>query len=187
MFRSPVLRGVTDFWIRWRVRVGYPVGIAAFWFAKPESNWLLGGAAIGALGLLLRGWAAGHLRKHQQLATGGPYAYTRNPLYLGSIFLAAGFCVASHSWISAALVSVYLAVFYPMVMRREKRELETLYGRAFIEYAALVPAFFPRLSPAMRSDERFSRAIYAQNREYEASIGFALALIVLWALLLWRY
>ena len=92
----------TNFWIRWRVRVGYPVGIAAFVFARPQIKWLVCGVAIAVLGLVVRGYAAGHLRKHQKLATSGPYAFTRNPLYLGSVLLAAGFSVASHSWISAS-------------------------------------------------------------------------------------
>jgi protein-S-isoprenylcysteine O-methyltransferase Ste14 len=176
----------TNFWIRWRVRVGYPVGIAAFWFARPQPKWLFCGVGIAALGLLLRAYAAGHLRKHKQLATSGPYAYTRNPLYLGSVFLAAGFSVASHSWISTVLLAAYLLVFYPVVIRREQKELRTLYGDSFVEYASKVPAFWPRLSPATSSGERFSWTLYRQNREYEAAIGLAVAVAILWLLMLWR-
>jgi protein-S-isoprenylcysteine O-methyltransferase Ste14 len=176
----------TNFWIRWRVRVGYPVGIAAFWFAKPQPRWLFCGVGIAALGLLLRSYAAGHLRKHKQLATSGPYAYTRNPLYLGSVLLAAGFSVASHTWISTALLAAYLIVFYPIVIRREQRELKTLYGDAFVEYASKVPPFWPRLSPATSSGERFSWALYRRNREYEAAIGLVVAMAILWLLMLWR-
>jgi protein-S-isoprenylcysteine O-methyltransferase Ste14 len=176
----------TNFWIRWRVRVGYPVGIAAFWFARPQAAWLVCGVGIALLGLLLRGYAAGHLRKHKQLATSGPYAFTRNPLYLGSTLLAGGFSVASHSWISTALLAVYLAVFYPMVIRREQIELEMLYGAAFVEYASRVPAFWPRISPAMQSTERFSWELYRKNHEYEGAIGLAVAMAILWVLMLWR-
>jgi protein-S-isoprenylcysteine O-methyltransferase Ste14 len=168
------------------VRVGYPVGIAAFWFAHPQIKWLLCGAAVAILGLLLRGYAAGHLRKHQQLATSGPYAFTRNPLYLGSAFLAAGFSVASHSWISTLLLAAYLAIFYPVVIRREQTELEKHYGSAFLEYASRVPAFWPRLTPALPSTERFSWPLYCKNREYEALIGLAVAMAILWALMMWR-
>ena len=149
-------------------------------------KWLLCGAGIAILGLLLRGYAAGLLRKHKQLAISGPYAFTRNPLYLGSAFLAAGFSVASHSWISTLLLAAYLAVFYPVVIRREQAELKTLYGAAFVEYASQVPAFWPRLSPAMASTERFSWPLYRQNREYEAAIGLAVAMAILWVLMLWR-
>ena len=176
----------TNFWIKWRVRFGYVVGVAAFWFARPQMKWPVWGVCIAACGLLLRGYAAGHLRKHKQLAVSGPYAFTRNPLYLGSVLLAAGFSVASHSLISTLLVAAYLAIFYPAVIRREQSELKTLYGAAFIEYAAQVPAFWPRLSPAMASTERFSWPLYRQNREYEAAIGLAVAMAILWALMLWR-
>lgn len=176
----------TNFWIRWRVRVGYPVGIAAFWFAKPKLTWLICGVGIAILGLILRGYAAGHLRKHQQLATSGPYAFTRNPLYLGSILLAAGFCVASDSWKSSVLLALYLAVFYPAVIRREQIELEAHYGAAFVDYASRVPAFWPRLSPALPSKETFSWALYRRNREYEAAIGLGVATAILVILMLWR-
>jgi protein-S-isoprenylcysteine O-methyltransferase Ste14 len=175
-----------SFWIRWRVRVGYPVGIAAFWFARPQLIWFLCGVAIAAMGLLVRGYAAGHLRKHKQLAISGPYAYTRNPLYLGSVLLAAGFSVASHSWVSTLLLAAYLVIFYPVVIRREKNELKTLYGDAFDEYASRVPPFWPRLSPAKSSGEHFSWTLYRQNREYEAALGLAVAMAILWLLMLWR-
>jgi protein-S-isoprenylcysteine O-methyltransferase Ste14 len=180
------LTSTTNVWIRWRVRVGYPVGFAAFWFATPQLQWLLCGVGIAICGLLLRGYAAGHLRKHKQLAVSGPYAFTRNPLYLGSVLLATGFSVASHSWKSTLLLAAYLAIFYPVVIRREQAELKTLYGPAFEEYASQVPAFWPRLSPAMASSERFSWPLYRQNREYEAAIGVAVAMVILFMIMLWR-
>ena len=166
--------------------MGYAVGVAAFWFARPQWDWLEVGAGIAILGLLLRGYASGHLRKHKQLTTSGPYAFTRNPLYLGSVLLGAGFCVASRSWISTVLLVVYLLIFYPMVIRREQDELRAVYGAAFDAYAAQVPAFWPRLFPAMRSRERFSWPLYLQNREYEAAIGVMVALAILWVIILWR-
>jgi len=149
-------------------------------------KWLLCGAGVAILGLLMRGYAAGHLRKHKQLAISGPYAFTRNPLYLGSVLLAVGFSVASHSWISTLLLGTYLAIFYPVVIRREQAELKTLYGAAFAEYASQVPAFWPRLSPAMASKERFSWHLYRQNREYEAAIGLTVAMAILWIIMLSR-
>jgi len=142
-------------------------------------KWLLCGVGIAIVGLLLRGYAAGHLRKHKQLAISGPYAFTRNPLYLGSLILAAGFSVASHSRISTLLLAAYFGIFYPVVIRREQGELKTLYGAAFEEYALKVPAFWPRLSPAVVSTEHFSWLLYKQNREYEAAIGLVVAMAIL--------
>lgn len=162
------------------------MGVAAFVFARPQMKWLLCGVGIAILGLLVRGYAAGYLRKHKQLAVSGPYAYTRNPLYLGSVFLAVGFSVASHSWISTLLLTVYLAIFYPVVIRREQAELSRSYGAAFVEYASQVPVFWPRFSSATTSTERFSWPLYLQNREYEAGIGLAVAMAILWIIMLWR-
>ena len=80
-----------NFWIRWRVRIGYPVALAYLIFARPMMRSLVAGAFVGVVGLAMRAWAAGYLRKHEALATSGPYAFTRNPLYFGSVILAAGF------------------------------------------------------------------------------------------------
>jgi protein-S-isoprenylcysteine O-methyltransferase Ste14 len=179
----------TNFWIRWRVRVGYPVALVYLALARPTLLFLAIGAVIGALGLVIRAWAAGHLRKHQALATGGPYAFTRNPLYLGSVMLAAGFVVAGKSIWAAIVVAAYLALFYPAVMRREEAELQAHYGEDFRKYAANVPLFWPslrgRFAAGSKSNEKFSRQLYRRNREYQAAIGFIIGLAALWARMRW--
>jgi hypothetical protein len=169
---------------RWRVRIGYPVGIACFLLARPTPLTLACGGAIAAIGLLLRASAAGHLRKHEALAAGGPYAWTRNPLYFGSTVLAAGFLVAAASWIAALVVLLYLAVFYPRVMRREEQELRAEYGTAFDEYARRVPLFWPR-PPQSAPAEPFSWEQYRRNREYQALAGALLAFAILAAEIVW--
>lgn len=177
----------TNFWIRWRVRVGYPVALVYLALSRPTPKWLIIGGAIGVAGLAIRAWAAGHLRKHQALAVGGPYAFTRNPLYFGSVVLAGGFMVAGRSIWAAIVVAAYLALFYPAVMRREEAELKAHYGEDFQRYASRVPLFWPRLPRvANRNDaEGFSTQLYRKNREYQAAIGFVLGLVVLWARMRW--
>ena len=113
-----------EMWMRWRVRAGYPVGLLYAWLADPVPVWITVGGAIALLGLVIRGAAAGHLRKHEALATSGPYAFTRNPLYFGSALIAAGFLVAGRSWIAAGVVLAYFVLFYGLVMRREEGELQ---------------------------------------------------------------
>lgn len=176
-----------NFWMRWRVRVGYPLALIYWLLAAPTVRSILVGAVISALGLFIRGAASGHLRKYEQLATGGPYAYTRNPLYFGSAFLAAGFIVAGRSWVGGAIVALYFAVFYYAVMRNEERDLRARYGPAFEAYAAIVPLFLPRLTPgslasAPQSAPRqpFSWPQYRRNREYQALIGVLAGLGILW-------
>lgn len=174
-----------EMWMRWRVRAGYPVALAYAIFAEPALQSLLAGAAIATLGLLIRALAAGHLRKHEALATTGPYAFTRNPLYFGSAILAAGFLVAGRSWIATAIVAAYFAVFYSAVMRREEQELRARYGAAFDDYAARVPLFWPRLTPAGSGRAGFSGELYRRNREYQAAIGTAVGLLLLYAKMHW--
>jgi protein-S-isoprenylcysteine O-methyltransferase Ste14 len=168
-----------NFWMRWRVRVGYPVAIVYWVLAAPTPRFILWGGIVAALGLIIRGAASGHLRKYEQLVTDGPYAHTRNPLYLGSAFLAAGFSIAGHSWWAGAIVGAYFAIFYYAVMRNEENDLRARYGQLFEEYAGRVPLFFPRLTssnadtiPAAAGESaRFSWAQYRKNREYQALIG----------------
>jgi hypothetical protein len=173
--------------MRWRVRTGYPVGVIYWLLAAPTPRSILIGGIVGACGLLVRGAASGHLRKDQALATTGPYARTRNPLYLGSAFLAAGFAAAGGSWWAGLLVAAYFTVFYYAVMRNEEEDLRKRFGAAFDEYAARVPLFFPWLagtggppsSPAPPA-QKFSWPQYRQNREYRALIGTIAGLGILW-------
>jgi hypothetical protein len=175
------------FFVRWRVRLGYPLAILVLVFARPTPQSILYGALVGGIGLFVRAMAAGHLHKQLVLTVTGPYAHTRNPLYLGSAILALGVAIATHSWISAAVLLGYFALFYSIVMRREENELRAHHGPAFDEYARAVPLFFPRFIPANLPGSRvgaFSLAQYKKNREYRAAIGFLLLLAVL--LLIWR-
>ena len=175
------------FFARWRVRLGYPLAIVVLALARPTPQSVLAGALVGAIGLLVRALAAGYLRKQEMLTVTGPYAYTRNPLYLGSAILTLGAAIGTRSWISAAVLLVYFALFYSIVMQREEQELRTLHHGAFDNYAKAVPLFFPRLTPARLAagaEESFSFAQYRKNREYRAAIGFLLLLGLL--LLIWR-
>jgi protein-S-isoprenylcysteine O-methyltransferase Ste14 len=179
------------FLARWRVRLGYPLAPVYLWLALPTLKSLAWGSAIALLGLLLRAAAAGHLHKQEELTVSGPYAWTRNPLYFGSFLLVIGFAVASHSWVAAALIVGYYAIFYPAVMRREEDELQRKHGEAFDKYAARVPLFFPRAP--RRSGEApvgaaggqlFSWDQYGRNREYQAALGFMVGVMLLVARML---
>lgn len=174
------------FFMRWRVRLGYPLAAAVLWFSHPGPSSIVIGGLAGTLGLLIRAYAAGYLCKQEVLTVNGPYAYTRNPLYLGSAVMALGAAIATRSWISALLLLLYFAVFYSMVMRREERELHERHGAAFEEYASAVPLFFPRLLPPKVPGEfagAFSFGQYKKNHEWQAAVGFLLllgALVLIW-------
>jgi protein-S-isoprenylcysteine O-methyltransferase Ste14 len=182
------------FWMRWRVRVGYPIAAIYLVLAAPIPRSILIGGIVAAFGLIVRAAASGHLRKDQELTTSGLYGRTRNPLYLGSAFLAAGFIIAGYSWWAGLLVGVYFAVFYYAVMRNEEEDLRKRYGAAFDEYAARVPLFVPSFSessteptpPAGLPARIFSWAQYRRNREYQALLGTIAGLGILWLRMLVR-
>jgi protein-S-isoprenylcysteine O-methyltransferase Ste14 len=176
-----------NFFVRWRVRLGYPLALVALWFSRPAPRSIVVGALVGVLGLSGRACAAGYLRKQEVLTVTGPYAYTRNPLYLGSAVLAVGAAIAMRSWISAAILMVYFAVFYSVVMQREAGELRLRHGTSFEEYARAVPLFLPRLTAARLPGDSagsFSFAQFKKNHEWQATAGFLFLLLVL--LFIWR-
>jgi protein-S-isoprenylcysteine O-methyltransferase Ste14 len=182
------MSGAAAFFARWRVRLGYVLAVFVLLFARPTPEYVAIGAAIGLIGLWLRAYAAGYLHKQEVLTVTGPYAHTRNPLYLGSAILAWGAGVATKSWISAGILVLYFAVVYSVVMRREEGELLGHHGTAFRAYAAAVPLFLPRFSAAKipgPSSGKFSFAQYKKNHEYQAALGYLLLLAGL--LIIWRW
>jgi protein-S-isoprenylcysteine O-methyltransferase Ste14 len=178
---------VGTFFVRWRVRLGYPLAILVLFFARPTPISILAGALIGTIGLWLRARAAGYLHKQEVLTVTGPYAFTRNPLYLGSAILTLGAGIAAHSWISASILCVYFALVYSIVMRREERELRARHGAAFDEYVRAVPLFLPRLTAVKLiggSAGAFSFEQYKKNHEWQAAVGYLLLLAILFVI--WR-
>jgi protein-S-isoprenylcysteine O-methyltransferase Ste14 len=165
---------------RIRVPLGFLFAVFYFWLARPSWRSLMLGAIVVVLGLVIRALASGHVRKNESLATSGPYAYTRNPLYLGSLLIGLGFAVAADSWwVGAALVVMFFAIYLP-VIRDEEAFLRRTFPE-FDEYARLVPRMFPRLSPHSTDENEgsagFSLELYLKHREYNALLG-ALAMMV---------
>jgi len=167
---------------RWRVPLGFVCAALFFVFARPQFLTLVIGAAVALPGLALRAWATGHLRKNDALATTGPYAYTRNPLYLGSFLMGAGFTIAAGRWfLGAIFVAFFLGIYLP-VMRVESATLTELFGERYQRYAQAVPLFLPGLSRYESSDgisSKFDARLYQRYREYQAAIGLILAWVLL--------
>jgi len=173
-------------WSRIARRIRVPLGFAfaAFylWLAEPRLLSIFMGAVIAIPGLILRAVASGHVTKNEALTTTGPYSYTRNPLYLGSIIIALGFVWAARSWILAALVVFLFAAIYLPVIRAEEKFLRERFSD-FEAYAARVPRLLPRNSSESLWTN-FSGQLYRQHREYNAALGvFAMliALLLKWA------
>lgn len=158
---------------RIRVPLGFVFAALFLWLARPTPLFLALSLLLVVPGLLLRGLASGYVKKNAELTTTGPYAYTRNPLYLGSILIAVGFAFAARSfWIALVLVALFLAIYLP-VIRSEEQYLRSVFP-GFDDYAARVPRLIPRLVPAPQPQAEpgaFSTALYRKHREYNALIG----------------
>ncbi|MFZ0963921.1 MAG: isoprenylcysteine carboxylmethyltransferase family protein [Terriglobia bacterium] len=168
---------------RWRVPLGFLLGIAYLFFCRPTAKLLIAGGAVAAAGVALRAFAAGHLAKNQTLAMSGPYSCTRNPLYLGSSLMGAGFALAGGRWtLALACVILFAAIYWP-VIRREEDYLRREFGEVYDQYAQRVPLFLPRLRwPAAGGDFQWKQ--YRKNHEYEAFLGY-LAVMIFLAFKVW--
>ncbi len=161
---------------RFRVPLGFLFAIVFVVFARPTPILILIGGVIAVLGLLIRAWASGHIRKAQTLAISGPYAYTRNPLYLGSLLIGAGFTIASGVWwLALVFIALFLGIYFP-VMNVESEDLKRIFGSDYEEYADNVPLFFPRMRGWKKADTKFDFELYLKYREYRAAIGLVIAL-----------
>ena len=171
---------------RLRLPLGFILGIAYLIFARPTALTLGVGGAIAFLGVIVRAWASGHISKNERLATSGPYAHTRNPLYFGSFLIAAGFAIAAH-WGLLLLVVAFFALIYAPTMQRERANISGRFPEAYDVYAANVPTFVPRPTP-WRATERegddggFSLDLYMKHGEWKAGVTYLL--VVAW--LMWR-
>ena len=169
---------------RIRVPLGFAFAVLYLWLARPTALSIAIGAIIALVGVLIRAVASGHITKNSELTTSGPYAYTRNPLYLGSIVIAVGFAVAALSLLVVIVViAFFVAVYIPVILSEE----DFLRSRfpAFDAYAREVPRLLPRFGHRTASSGSFSRDRYFQHREYNALIGTAVMIAALVVKLLW--
>ena len=165
---------------RWRVRAGTPALIGALVFARPSWTSLAAGFGISLIGLALRTWASGYLRKEGDLAVSGPYRFTRNPLYLGTIVIAAGLALASRSLPTAVFLAGYFAVFYPVIIAEERDRMRALFPESYASWEREVPLLVPCPGrTGTGKGARFDAGLFRRNRELRALLGT----LGLWALM----
>ncbi|WP_263383249.1 methyltransferase family protein [Granulicella arctica] len=157
---------------RIRVPLGFVFAAVFLWLARPTWQSMLWSVLLVGAGVWLRAYASGYVRKNTELATTGPYAHTRNPLYLGSMMIAFGFAAAAGSWVILIALAVLFAVIYLPTIQSEETFLRGHFP-GFEAYAARVPRLLPRLTPAATDAERgrFSPSLYRQHREYNCGMG----------------
>ena len=169
-----------------RVPVGTLLGVLFLCFnLHPSSRSLIIGGAVACLGGVIRVWAAGHIQKGRVLAMGGPYAHTRNPLYLGSLLMGLGVLLAGQGyWMLIPFGLFFFFLYYP-VMKAEEEELFRAHGDDFVRYARSVPLFVPGRSTGQRGDSTFLWSRVIKNREHRtiaallATVAFLIALRML--------
>jgi hypothetical protein len=164
-----------------RLPLGFVFGISYLIFANPTPLTLGVGGAIALIGVIIRGWASGHISKNERLATTGPYAHTRNPLYFGSFLIAAGFAIAAH-WALLLVVVAFFVLIYAPTMQRERANIAGRFPEAYEAYSANVPAFVPRPTPWKAThpedDGGFSLDLYMKHGEWKA--GLTYLLVIAW-------
>ncbi len=159
---------------RWRVRTAFLAFLVTLLLAKPTFISIPVGAGISLIGLAIRAWASGHLKKEKELAVSGPYRFTRNPLYLGNLILGISLSVGSHSWWVFGIFAVYFLMFYPAIIHTEHERLKRLFPGQYDQYRRFVPLFFPFRRPRLQdSPLPFRWALFRKNKEYRALIGAA--------------
>lgn len=179
-------------WQRVARRIRVPLGFATaalylfeLWRRQPHPAAIAWSIALVVPGLWLRAYASGYVKKNQELTVTGPYAHVRNPLYLGSILIAAGFAVALGSWAFAAALAIMFVAIYVPVIASEERFLRSAFP-GFGEYCRQVPRLIPRLTPARVAapDERgrFLFRLYLKHREYNSLLGALLLYLSLFLL-----
>lgn len=172
---------------RIRVPVGLLFSLVYLYLAQPSRGWFIAGISLAWLGVALRVWAAGYLRKWHRLAVDGPYRWTRNPLYLGSFLIGTGFTLAGTRPFLMIVFLVLFIIIYKPVMTREEEELEQAYGATFAEYRRRVPLFWPLGCRWRPTSEKvcFSWEQVVRNREYQAVLGGIVLTLLVGAKMLW--
>lgn len=175
-------------WSRIARRIRVPLGFlfAAFYVWRAQPRWwsIAAAAVIAGVGIALRALASGHVKKNQELTTTGPYAYVRNPLYLGSIIIAIGFAIAARDvWVGVVLVVFFCTIYVP-VIRGEENYLRAAFS-GYTDYTRHVPRLVPRTLWLSGVTQGFSRELYFRHREYNSLLGAAAMFAVLIAKILW--
>jgi len=169
---------------RIRVPLGFLFAVFYLWRARPSWPSLSVGALIVACGLAIRALASGHIQKDRELTTTGPYAFVRNPLYLGSIIMGGGFMLAARDIWIAVVLAVYFSLIYVPVIQGEQNHLRRRFPD-YIDYTRRVPSLLPRTLRFAGVTRGFSGELYFRHREYNSLLGAAAMLAALIAKILW--
>jgi len=170
------------------------VAVPSLWQSRgpASSAWLVSGLALCIAAQALRAWVLGQVPDGTsgqnekliatELNTSGPYALTRNPLYLGNFGITLGLCLIAHDVRLLCIVVALFAVQYRAIIAAEEHFLHERFGAAYDAWCARVPRFWPRLRPAAARSTRswdFRRALRKEHNPMAAWVALALVLVAL--------
>lgn len=166
-----------------RPRLTGLAALAIIIFAQPTMATLLWGSLVVLLGEFGRTWASGYIDKDAKLATAGPYAFTRNPLYVSNLTMFLGFCVMSNHLYAAMVGLLIFTWIYLVIIDIEARRMVHLFGEDYVHWAVHVPLFIPRLTPwAERTRKAYSFALMLQHMEHKHWLGVVVGLAIFYAI-----
>jgi hypothetical protein len=173
------------------VPAGFVLAPLLFITARPSPASLVTGAAVAVIGLTIRAWASGFLKKNEELTVTGPYAHTRNPLYFGTFFLGTGVAIGAGTlFFTVLFMGLYLLIYLP-VMFAEADTMRALFPHDYQNYSEEVPLFLPRLtaygkarsgqavSVGNQEGRGFDSSLYFRHREYRAAFGLLVVYVLL--------
>lgn len=162
-----------------RILVSLLLGGAFWFFSTPTFFSIAIGFPFVILGEAIRTWSSGHIRKNQELATTGPYAFTRNPLYLGNGVMGFGFVLMARSaWLLLLFIFCFILI-YRFTIRREEEKLSAKFGFQFALYSESVPRFFPRLRAWRQPEAAFNWGLVVKHREHRTWLGILVVLVLM--------
>ena len=167
---------------RHRQLLGILLVVLFTYLGQPILGQFGAGVAFVAAGILVRLWASGYVKKDKVLATGGPYAFVRHPLYVGNLLISVGFCLASGLWWSWLAMLIFWILYYPPTIRMEDSKLHGLFGESWEKWRAVTKALIPRLSPYPGRERGNWSFAYSMKLNGEPLIAafLAVCLYVLW-------
>lgn len=146
----------------------YLLTLLLIFFAHPTLSSFLVGLILIVPGEALRIWACGHLKKNKEVTTTGPYAYVKNPLYLGTLFIMTGFCIMTRNYYIMGLgIAIFLIYYIPFKKKAESDRLQQIFGETWSQYDKNVPDYIPNIYPYTRkSPHKWNFTLVKENSEF---------------------
>jgi protein-S-isoprenylcysteine O-methyltransferase Ste14 len=173
------MMNVVEIFIRYRSFVGILCLVALLYLSDPTPVSVAVGFFFIVAGMFFRAWASGYINKDKELATKGPFALTRNPLYFGNFILGLGIAIAGNNTSSYIIFFAFYLLFFPFLMVFEHNRLKKKFGKQYEEWAKDSHTFIPKIKRIDDSD--FNISFYMRNKEYRVLYFslFVIAVLIL--------